>query len=487
LAISITRRLIYQLRAVMRRGFGSRSPGPAVCFTAAAGTLSVKAGTYDIAVAYTGPGDGTAEGLWLPFEFLADCEGKKDDPVELTAASKGRVTAQWRDGSVPQIVRYEAKAPAGADKFPAVPPTLVENPSRILQALADAADTCDPESIRFALGHIQLRGEHGTIVATDGRQLLVQNGFQFPWTGDLLVPRSKVFASAELPHDLPVQVGKAENWVAIGVGPWVIYLAVNVDGRFPDVLRQIPNADAVRARCSFGQADADFLIETLPRLPSDDDYNHAVTLDLNGQIAVRAKGPDSPRPTEVVLRGASFSGEPMRLNINRKYLLRALRLGLREVNVTGDKSAILACDATRKHVFMPLGPESAIPPAEDAVRIESPMAVNASHPPVKPKRRTAKVSTSATNPDPSGGQPAPANGHAKANSHTKTNGQARKATGAQQDIDGLMEQADTLRMALRDALLKTNELLKGLKRHRRQSRALQNTIAMLRQLKTLGV
>jgi hypothetical protein len=218
----------------MRRAFGNRGPGPTLGFIADAEGLRVRAMLADAAIEYRAPGARPAETLWLPFPLLADCEGKKDDLVQLEAASKNRVTAQWRDGSVPQIVRYDCEPPADADKFPGVPETFAENPSAILQALADAYDSCDPNSFRFALDHLQVWGDHGTIIATDGRQLLVQGGFQFPWTGDLLVPRSKVFASAELPHDAPVRVGKTGNWVAIAVGPWTIYLAVNVDGRFPD-------------------------------------------------------------------------------------------------------------------------------------------------------------------------------------------------------------------------------------------------------------
>ena len=68
--IPITRRLAHHVRAVMRRAFGTRGPGPAVYFTAAADTLAVKASTYDIAVEYTAPGGGTADTLWLPFQFL---------------------------------------------------------------------------------------------------------------------------------------------------------------------------------------------------------------------------------------------------------------------------------------------------------------------------------------------------------------------------------------------------------------------------------
>ncbi|MEI8373296.1 MAG: hypothetical protein WCJ35_10745 [Planctomycetota bacterium] len=55
-----------------------------------------------------------------------------------------------------------------------------------------------------------------------------------------------------------------------------------------------------------------------------------------------------------------------------------------------------------------------------------------------------------------------------------------------QDIAGLIKQTETLRTSLRDTLLKTNELLKDLNHYRRQSRAMESTIASLRQLNTLS-
>ena len=62
---------------------------------------------------------------------------------------------------------------------------------------------------------------------------------------------------------------------------------------------------------------------------------------------------------------------------------------------------------------------------------------------------------------------------------------ARKAKRAQ--AGELIEQAEKLRGALRDLMLQANELVKSLKQHRRQSKAVQQTLDSLRQLKTLGV
>lgn len=82
------------------------------------------------------------------------------------------------------------------------------------------------------------------------------------------------------------------------------------------------------------------------------------------------------------------------------------------------------------------------------------------------------------------------NGHPQTNGHARNKGRAERTTArkaGQQDVAGLIQQAESLRAALRETLVKTNELLKGLKAHRRQSRAVQNTLASLRQLKGLGV
>ena len=488
--LTITRRKALQLKAVMRRAFGNRGPGPAVCITAAAGTLNVRAGLADIAVEYSEPTTRPAEGYWLPFQFLADCEAKKDEPVQLEATGEDRVSAQWRDRGVPQLIQYQAVEPPEVDTFPRPPEHFAENPARLLRAMVDAGEGTDPDSVRYAMGHLQLRGPHGSIGATDGRQFLVQSGFTFPWEGDLLIPRSRVFASPELAGEEPVLVGQSGDWLTFRTGPWTIWLAVNKDGRFPDLARHIPRPTDATARCALSATDAVFLAQSLPCLPSDDAFNYPVTLDLNGRVAIRAKAADQTKPTEIVLSGSSWSGEPVRLNINRKYLARALKLGFHDLLVFGAKVPVVCHDEHRHFVWATLDPDSAIPPADDAIRIEPPQATaDGPNPNPKPKRRVPIVSEPSTNSN--GNGHAPANATASANGHAaKTNGQARKATGRKaelQDAAALIEQAEKLRTALHDLMYQASGLVKALKQHRRQSRAVQQTLASLRQLKGLGV
>ncbi len=85
---------------------------------------------------------------------------------------------------------------------------------------------------------------------------------------------------------------------------------------------------------------------------------------------------------------------------------------------------------------------------------------------------------------------AASNGNGQNNGHAKTNGQARKATGRKaelQDAAALIAQAEKFRSALHDLMHQANGLVKALKQHRRQSRAIQSTLDSIRQLKGLGV
>lgn len=56
------------------------------------------------------------------------------------------------------------------------------------------------------------------MVATDGRQILIQGGFGLPWEGDLLVRATPLFASKGLPRDRPVRVGRTPTSCS-GPGP----------------------------------------------------------------------------------------------------------------------------------------------------------------------------------------------------------------------------------------------------------------------------
>ena len=331
---------------------------------------------------------------------------------------------------------------------------------------------------------MQLSGA-GEIAATDGHQLLVQTGFTFPWKDDLLIPRAKFLGSSELPSDQPVSVGRSGNYVVLGVGPWAFYLAVNTEGRFPKVMQCVPDPAMAKSRLRLSADDSRFLAEALPKLPGGEMENSPATLDLNGRVALRSMGAEEKLPTEIVLSNSCCLGKRVRININRHFLARALRFRLDELYIYSKSAALMGRDAQCIYVWMPLDCESAIKPNKKANRIESPKGTPVAIVPQSEERTTPSM----TEPTNNTKGHAEGNGHLENKTQAHSNGQARKGTHRKpgQDIDGLIRQAEALRSSLRDTLVKNSELLKGLKAHRRSSRVLQNTIASLRQLRTLGV
>ena len=174
--ITITRLLARRLRAVFRRALKTPSKGfaPAITFRTGPDGLRVGARSGSLALEYHAPGDDPPEEISVPWEFLADCEARGQDPVQLEAVGDGRVVARWREGDIPQMVRYDPVDPKNAAAVPPGASPLAENPARLLAALRDAFQTTTPEGIRYATNHVQIRGQSGVLVATDGRQLLVQ-------------------------------------------------------------------------------------------------------------------------------------------------------------------------------------------------------------------------------------------------------------------------------------------------------------------------
>ena len=206
-----------------------------------------------------------------------------------------------------------------------------------------------------------------------------------------------------------------------------------------------------------------------------------MTVDVNGHIAIRAKPGDQAKPTEVVLTNSRYAGKPIRISINRTFLYRAMQLGLNDFCLYGEDSALLCRGFDRQYVWMPLDKESTIPAAEDCIRIESPQGELAAPIPQPTNPRSVPpVSEPTTNTT---GKTA-TNGQAKPETAT---GKSSRHKAKQQDITALIDQAIKFRTAAHDLMHEAGELAKALKQHRRQSRAVQQTLDQIRTLKGLGV
>jgi hypothetical protein len=478
--ITLSRSLLRQVRSVFRRagiGKAASDRDSRVRIETAADGLRLRGMTHDTAVEYHQPGPLPAEQYDLPMQLLDACEGRKDQPVTLEASGPDQIVAQFTDGDVPQLLSYPVERSQAFDGFPGTSPKLEINGPELLPALREAIEATDRESTRYALGCLQLRGSQGRIVATDGRQVYRHGGFTFPWTEDLLVPASNVLKCSEFPADEPLGVGRTEHCVQLAAGPWTVWLRIE-EGRFPSLDSIMPDPARATTRMELAPEDIEFLRLALGRLPSHDDDHRPVTLDLHGRVAVRAKGPAAPHPTELVLTGSRMTGEALAINTNRAYLGRAVRLGFQELFAFGADRPVLCDDGRRQYLWCALDPKDAIPPDEQAIRVESVGAArnndHAQPQSIRGNLKPANGSMESTNDNGHTSRPA-ARRHQAAQSRTDRNGHGASSP---------LQEAELLYTSLRESLHRTRDLIVALRRHKRQSRLVETTLASLKHLQT---
>lgn len=467
--IQISRLLARQLRSVFRK-LGTRSTAgiAKVSFLAQPHGLLVRLHRAEILAEYELAGEFSHNEFIIALQALADFEGRNGDMVTFDTNENGIVQARWEDGGLPQVMGYEAEDPAKLPAFPKLPEVMSPVAPGIFKVVADAAHSTSMENFRYATTNIQLAGSSGTIVATNGRELL-QTAFTLPWNEDVLVPSSTVFACKELQHEGPVSIGKTETHVAIQTGSWTLHLPIDSSGRYPNVASVIPKLENSVAHCRMDTADSDFLARALARLPGADEENSPVTVDLNGQVSIRAKAHGQEQLMELILARSESTGKPQRFVMNRNNLARAIALGFVDLHVEPSKP-LLFQDEKRKFVVTPLDGAS-LPPSERAIRIAS-----TKEPEAPTSLRRIQAVNDVRNDDALAGDPQqPSNG--KGTKRTRKS----KSTG----LAALIEEADALKGVLREICSRSHKLVVSLKRHRKQSRLVQHSLKALKELQQI--
>lgn len=402
----------------------------------------------------------------LPLEVLTACEARSDDPVTIRRSSADQVLVGWTDQQIPQQRQYDFDAGDDLPSFPTRPEQLAENEPNLWSALRDAIASAEQSRTRYALDCIQLRGEQGQIIATDGRQVLRQSGFHLPWPDDVLVSALPVLGCRELSSNSPVLIGRDDDWVTFAIGDWAISLKIEKDLRFPRVDSIIPAQSAVTSRMHLAETDAGFLTSALPKLPSREQLNAPVTVDLNGHVAIRSRGEEQTQATELLLANSRLEGSPITWQTNRDFLARAVKLGFREICLSDPRAPAMCEDARRQFIWALLEPQGAIPASADTIRIESP---GAGPTPRASRSRAPRSSNRMSRPQNQQHDSAKAD-HSESESST---------------ITTLIEEAEALRATLRDATAKLSTLIAGLKRQRKQTRLMRSTLQSLKALQAI--
>ena len=82
-----------------------------------------------------------------------------------------------------------------------------------------------------------------------------------------------------------------------------------------------------------------------------------MTLDLNGHVAVRSADQSGDNATELLLANSHYTGNEVRATMTRDFLKHALTMGMKRIGLDTHKYPLLAVDRNRRFVWMPLTSE----------------------------------------------------------------------------------------------------------------------------------
>lgn len=468
--LKVPRDLLRHFRAVLRQSLlavAPRGPWPVVLAQADREGLTLQASQGELALRYRQPGAAGRGTLAIPGEVLAQFEGRRADLVSLEFMGPGKGKANWADAGVPRTIEFELAKPDSVSVFPDLPRQFSPIPASLLEALAEAAHTTPRDNVRYTLTRVLLRGKAGQVVSTDCKQLLVQSGFPFPWSDDVLVPRVPAFGLKELAGEQAVVLGRTRDHVAVQAGGWTFLLLIDTTGRYPNVDQVIPRPGLPGTCLRVHPADAAFLLQTFPRLPGKKDLFAPATLDLTSQAALRVHDIERDQVTEVLLARSTVTGPPVRLCLNRRYLERLLHLHFQEVMILGPDKPLLCRDQERLYLFMPLEGNGALAPTKGMFRLAST---------ANPAPRAKPPTERKTDPMP----PVHPNSQGPQHQHP---------TPSEADRDGfteLLTEAEALRTLLQNATVRAGRLVAALKQQRQQGRAVRQAMRSLRRLTQLG-
>jgi hypothetical protein len=317
----------------------------------------------------------------------------------------------------------------------------------LLPALRSASEVATIQPGRWATNRLQIQGESGRVIATDTRQLLIQNGFQFPFPETVLIPTLPIF-SAKQWRQAPAKVALQGDELQLRVENWLLTLRIDSAGRFPDCLSIVPRSSNP-ARVQLSEADVRTILQQLPSDSANDKAR--ITFDLQPtRLGIRCLIGETIQPV-LWLRQSTVTGSPMQATLEAKYLRWGLQLGLRSLQLVSPEKPLLLFDSHRQFVVSTLPSTEAVPDSKPAesdtpkIRLETPLSLT----PLEIPMSQARLAASGPKPDPG---------------------------------PDLLDEAEIIRGLLLEVNTRLSHLIQQLKTRRKTERALNQVVRSLQAL-----
>jgi DNA polymerase III sliding clamp (beta) subunit (PCNA family) len=454
----------------------------------AKGSVSIQATDLDTFLSYHAPDvqAGPVVDMLVPMEHLV--KGLKSSAAQDTVSlivDSNKVKLRYSIGGSPIEQSLE---PLSVTEWPPLPP-IDQRPIAVdrefglalRQALECSSDDPTRYVLRCACLDVTDKRFH-YIVGTNGRMLYSANSFSFGLPKNVLIPNSKFMAASDFLDQegglLSVGSVKGVNWVKLQSPRWT-YIARQIEGIYPNWKQVVPTGSDKSTNILLNDAALKQLLAVASKLPGDGDNDRPVRIRFDLQsVFIEGRAGDSQEWTSIPVPEAAAKGRRAAVMLNREYLIKALRFGLKQVEILDELSPVIFWHAGKKMIVMPLRPDAspASVPANTSPGNQENNRVGASN--SEPTKTTTNERKTMHSQNP------PQRGTAES-SHTSPNQESRPA------LKHALEQVEQLKITLRDlagqvgdvaALLKTAE-----KEQRGTSREVESVRATLRSLQKVAI
>jgi DNA polymerase III sliding clamp (beta) subunit (PCNA family) len=325
-------------------------------------------------------------------------------------------------------------------------------PARFREALAcESKDSTRPILHGVLLDAGDSMGHY--LVATDGRHLFSANSFTLPMSRSVVIPSLRIFSWGGLGDDWAIALEEKGSWFRLRSGKWTITSKV-LEGGYPNWRQVIP----VPSQTVLVLPENHSLLEVLKRFPASSDRDKGILLvHERGVVSLR----DTEGNSSASLPGATATGPDITICLNRDYLAKALDYGLTTIGLTDPTSALHFRNEGRQMVVMPIRSANQ-QPAEK---------------PNPPQEETTTMTATTTN-----GAASP---HINGSREVPVNGSNRNiepvSTTSKPAIEAAIDNLDSFKSNLRDALGSISEITALLRQAIRDQRANEREIQAVRQ------
>ena len=446
------------------------------------GRISLSATDLDrfITTQITSNESGQPGSVLVPFTALNNiakaCQG--NDELQISPDNKGFVSIRYPIGNQTAAQRIESLPVEEWPPIPKVESNPIPLPTSMRSALLEAMQCSSDDETRYVLQGACIDVSDPkchNVVATNGRHLYSSNSFNIPLKESVIIPESKFLEWRGFAEDgdwsLQVWGDKESPWLRLESDHWS-FITKPIEGNYPNWRQVVPDKDATKSSVLFPE-DSAAVLQAIQKLPDPDQTNHTIGLRLDRhRLTLLGRDPSNGEETAIGIDDAQIKGEPVTIHLNRQYLAKALKFGLRELQISDPLSPMRFVAGGRQLVVMPVrtGSEDQVHPTVPAKSEES----------SKPQAETEPSTTEAAITPVS--QPSTERNPMQTNndSHTQPIHEAGPVISDRPALEIAIAQVEILKGDFRNAIVGLNKLSEALKTVQREQKAGDREVQLVR-------